>query len=280
MSEGPSLRRSPAKAVGSRLHRRPRGGGSTPKARSGAGSRAAATRSGAAGVVGGNRTDLGVRQSEGSPPRQKARRRGPGTSSARAPHPRPRPGPLLPADRLATPATGVSPRERGVSGRTAIAPATASHRPTTRPASGGRHGAGDRAWAPWRFTGLVTAASASAGGDEIQSRADASRQARTQNGSDTGTATVNPSSVLPSRGHGPVGHDARPSVNPALRKYRSAYRRRPPRATGFFERTEPALAERGVDPGRTPGSARRALPPRVRGRPGKSSRRASSGTPS
>ena len=58
-SEGPSLRRDPAKAVG-RLPQLPPLRQLAPKARSGAGSRArAATRSGAAGVAGGNRTDLG-----------------------------------------------------------------------------------------------------------------------------------------------------------------------------------------------------------------------------
>lgn len=64
-SEGPSLRRDPAKAVG-RLPQLPPWRQLAPKARSGAGSRAcAATRSGAAGVAGGNRTDLGDQSSEG-----------------------------------------------------------------------------------------------------------------------------------------------------------------------------------------------------------------------
>ena len=58
-SEGPSLRRDPAKAVG-RLLQLPPLLQLAPKAPGGAGSRAcAATRSGAAGVAGGNRTDLG-----------------------------------------------------------------------------------------------------------------------------------------------------------------------------------------------------------------------------
>lgn len=58
-SEGPSLRRDPAKAVG-RLPQLPPSRQLAPKAPGGAGSRAcAATRLGAAGVAGGNRTDLG-----------------------------------------------------------------------------------------------------------------------------------------------------------------------------------------------------------------------------
>ena len=58
-SEGPSLRRDPAKAVG-RLPQLPTFRQLAPKAPGGAGSRAcAATRLGAAGVAGGNRTDLG-----------------------------------------------------------------------------------------------------------------------------------------------------------------------------------------------------------------------------
>ena len=58
-SEGPSLRRDPAKAVG-RLPQLPSFRQLAPKAPGGAGSRAcAATRLGAAGVAGGNRTDLG-----------------------------------------------------------------------------------------------------------------------------------------------------------------------------------------------------------------------------
>lgn len=58
-SEGPSLRRDPAKAVG-RLLQLPPLLQLAPKAPGGAGSRAcAATRLGAAGVAGGSRTDLG-----------------------------------------------------------------------------------------------------------------------------------------------------------------------------------------------------------------------------
>ena len=58
-SEGPSLRRDPAKAGGRRLQLHARGQ-LAHKARSGAGSRAcAATRSGAAWVAAGNRTVLG-----------------------------------------------------------------------------------------------------------------------------------------------------------------------------------------------------------------------------
>ena len=58
-SEGPSLRRDPAKAVG-RLPQLPSFRQLAPKAPGGAGSRAcAATRLEAAGVAGGNRTDLG-----------------------------------------------------------------------------------------------------------------------------------------------------------------------------------------------------------------------------
>ena len=58
-SEGPSLRRDPAKAVG-RLPQLPPLRQLAPKAPGGAGSRVcAATRLGAAGVAGGSRTDLG-----------------------------------------------------------------------------------------------------------------------------------------------------------------------------------------------------------------------------
>ena len=58
-SEGPSLRRDPAKAVG-RLLQLPPLLQLAPKAPGGAGSRVcAATRLGAAGVAGGSRTDLG-----------------------------------------------------------------------------------------------------------------------------------------------------------------------------------------------------------------------------
>src|SRR5690606_353637 len=72
-SEGPSLRRDPAKA-GRRRLQLPARWQLAHKARSGAGSRAcAATRSGAAWVAAGNRTDLGDQSVGGMAPLRRVR---------------------------------------------------------------------------------------------------------------------------------------------------------------------------------------------------------------